>query len=68
MPVTDGSRSLGGAEGEFQFVESNFAAKIADTGIGLKPISPGATRRLMRNGGPLLPGRKRITIMHKGTS
>ena len=52
-----------------EFVESNFAAKIADmSGIGLKPISPGATRRLMRMAIRycLRRGRKRITIMHKG--
>jgi isocitrate dehydrogenase len=51
------------------FLRESMGAKITpDSGIGVKPISPGATHRLMRMAIRycLERGRKRITVMHKG--
>ena len=51
------------------FLRDSLGAKVSpDSGIGVKPISPGATHRLMRMAirYALERGRKRITIMHKG--
>ena len=41
---------------------------IPDSGIGIKPMSPGGSKRLMRMAlkYALARGRKRITLMHKG--
>ncbi|MEK7767493.1 MAG: isocitrate/isopropylmalate family dehydrogenase, partial [bacterium] len=51
------------------FMKKEFGAKLADdAGVGVKPISPGATKRLMRMAlrYALEHGRQRVTIMHKG--
>lgn len=41
---------------------------VPDSGIGIKPMSPGGSKRLMRMAlkYALARGRKRITLMHKG--
>ncbi len=52
-----------------EFLEKEMGAKIAaSSGVGIKPISPEASKRLMRMAIRycLSRGRKRITIMHKG--
>ena len=52
-----------------EFLGKEMGARIAGTsGVGIKPISPEATKRLMRMAIRycLARGRKRITIMHKG--
>ena len=51
------------------FMEKELGARVRpDSGVGVKPISPFATRRLMRMAirYALDRGRRRVTIMHKG--
>jgi isocitrate dehydrogenase len=52
-----------------QFIERELGRDLPnDTGLGLKPISQGATRRLVRRAiqYALDRGRKRVTLVHKG--
>ncbi len=52
-----------------EFLKKEFGIELReDTGIGLKPISRFATRRIMRKAleWALKYGRKRVTVMHKG--
>jgi len=52
-----------------EFLRDNFDENIhPDSGVGIKPISPFATKRLVRKAVDfaLHHGRKSITIMHKG--
>ncbi|MDQ7785142.1 MAG: isocitrate dehydrogenase (NADP(+)) [Desulfomonilaceae bacterium] len=57
------------AERIIRFLREEFRVDITpDSGIGLKPISPGATKRIVRRAlrFALENGKRRVTLVHKG--